>query len=200
MSEERAKVRKDLVTRLMGKTIAQNRVFASRAIDLPKDLLAAIIVTADRETATSINLGGSPTFRHTLTVQIEAIVAETKNMALDDRADSLATQIETVLLTDPEWVKKFEKISFESHELAYREEGERLKASVLMRLQLEYVLEHDPAIADDFVTAQVDVDSIDPADPNTHPPDGTYPEGYGGDPGPDKRKEASATFTLEQNP
>lgn len=201
MSGERKLIRQDLVARLMGKTKAQNRVYGARTIPLPDEALSAILVTVKRERAEPLGIGGEPNFRNTITVMIEPVVAETKDATHADKLDDLTAEIETVLLTDPEWVKQFEKIAFEEHELNYYTDASQKQiASAAMQFDLTYRTQYEPVVVDDFVTLHLDVDAIDPADPNDHPADGTWPDGYGGQPGPDNRVEVAATLTMEQDP
>lgn len=201
MSSERTLIRKDVKARLVGKTLAQNRVYTNRTKSLDEaDALPAVIVTTKRNRGESLSLGGEPNFRNTLTVLIEPVVVETANDAHEDLLDELAEQIVATLFTDPDWVKQFEKISYVEEEIQYYTQGQRPLASIQMQFDLQFHLQYQPVILNDFVTARINVDAIDPADPNVHPPDGTWPDGYGGQPGPDKRIEVDAELTMEQNP
>lgn len=201
MSSERKSIRHDIVARLKGKTLANNRVYASRSIPLPEELLPAILVTTKRERSEARSAGGGePSFESTLTVLIEPVVKETQNAEHDDKLDDLAAQIEDVLLTDTDWVQQFEKIAYVESEIHYYEKGEINIASLEIQFDLVFSLRYQPVVVDDFATLQLNVDAIDPADPNQHEADATWPDGYGGQPGPDQRQEVSATIKMEIAP
>ena len=140
---------------------------------------------------------GPPLFKTTSTVVIEAMVKETGEAQVEETLDLLAEEIETVLFTDPDFVKQFQQITSYDSQILVRTEGALDLASVAMQVDLEFSDRFDPVIADDFETLRLTTDAIDPADPNVHPPDAQFPEGYGGQPGPDHRIEVDAEIELE---
>lgn len=200
MSSDRKAFRLDVISRLMGKTSVGTNVLKSRTIPIPDDVLSAIVVSTKNEREELVSNGSEPSFKATLTIVIECIVAETASGDHDDLADDLADEVSTVLFKDPDWVKQFEKISAINTVNQYYMDGDRLMASAEMSVDVEYTTRYEPVVTDDFVTMKINMDAIDPADANEHEADGTWPEGYGGQPGPDKRIEVAATLTMEQEP
>lgn len=200
MSSQRRLIREDIVARLLGKTSVGQRVFASRSIPLPEEKLPAILVSIPRERGQNLAEGGPPRFRTTSTVIIQCVVKEIGAAEVEDTLDLLAEEVEQVLLTDPVFVKQFEKIANYDSQLMQITQGNIELASLAMQIDLQFDDLFPPVVADDFEGLRIKTDAIDPADPNIHPPDGTYPDGYGGQPGPDKRIEVEQEIELEIEP
>ncbi|MDO8421564.1 MAG: hypothetical protein Q7S99_05330 [Parvibaculum sp.] len=109
------------------------------------------------------------------------------------QADDLVEKIESVLFTNADFVKEFSGLRSASSQTTAKQDGNKPMLRVLQSYVLEYGLEFEPVIPDAFVTVEIEVDAIDPADPNTGN------EGYaGGSPGPDGRIEGVVTVEPEQ--
>lgn len=199
MSSQRRIIRNDIVTRLLNKTTAGDRVYPSRSEPLPEEKLPAILVHIPRERGQNIAENqGIPNFRTTSSVLIQAVVKDTGGEQVQETLDLLAEDIERILFTDPDFVKRFSKIGNLDTQVGTYTQGALELASVGIQVDVEFDDDYPPVISDDFATLRLKTDVIDPAaDPNVHPPDGQFPEGYGGYPGPDKRIEVEAEFEVE---
>ena len=186
-----------MIGRLTGKTGAQNRVYSSRSIPLPEELLPAVLVYVNRAPAKGKGPGGEPKFNTRLELTIEAVIKDTIDATVDDKLDILGEQIEAALLNDLNFVSQFETIDDKDSDTFYSVEGDRRMAHLQIRMTLQFTETYHPVVTDDFKTVHIKTDAIDPADPNLHPPDAQFPDGYGGQPGPDKRVEVESEVVLE---
>jgi len=183
---ERAAVRDDTVTRLIGKTDAGARVFPSRTVPLKEVALPAICIFTTREEGRNDGVG-VPVLKRTLQLAVQAFASAATDEALEEAADTLAEQITDTLLTDPAWVAQFEKVVSVDTQIALNAEGDRrrIAALILFTLQMRSMV-YEPVIPDDFTDFHADVDAIDPS--------------KGPGPGPDGQNEATIDLELEPPP
>ena len=181
----RAQVRNATVTRLLGRTAADQRVFASRSIPIPQEALPAIRVFTPGETNASASIH-VPVFRRTLQLGVEGVTFAATDAELDDAADNLAEEIKNALLTDAEWVAMFERVENIETGLFLDTESDRrrISAQILFSLRLATIT-YEPAVFDALDTVNVEVDVVDP------------PETPG--PGGERTIEAEATIPITQD-
>jgi hypothetical protein len=198
------------VATLLGATDAADRVYPTPILPWRRDRpLPAIGVYTLHERGEPFGQGNMTAIqlRQSCDITIEALVEVLTDETLDADArlrldtavplDQLCAQIQLVLsqafMTDPAWLDATEGMErFDTLcTLGRTDETDRRTAGATLTWTVNYTCIQEPVFADDFLSAGINVDVIDPAaDPNTtgHPtgPPPDYPGGY---PGPDGRIE-----------
>lgn len=192
---ERQRIRNDVMQRLLdANTAAGENVFRARVTPPDEDELPALCVYTPDERGASERGSQHPMFDTTLTLQVDALVMHADGY--DDKLDALCEELEAALLQSPDFVSQFERIASYNTTTSFHDGGEVPVAAAIITIDLVFTNEFPPLVGDDLETTHIDVDAIDPADPNT----GNEGEenGYaGGQPGPDGRTEASIDITHE---
>lgn len=205
------------IASLLNQTDAGDRVYPTPILPWRRDRpVPAIGVYTLRERGVPPGQGNLTAIqlRMSTEITIEAVVevATDETQTADDRQridtasplDQLCAQIQVTLsqafLTQSPWIDATEGIeSLDTRiDLARVDESERRTAAATIVWVVNWSCIADPVIVDDFLTAWLDVDVIDPAaDPNTTGHPTTPPDGYpGGYPGPDGRTEVQFNVSL----
>ena len=181
---KRVELRKMIVNKLLNKTAAGPRVYSGLPFNTANDDCPCILVYASQENGTA---PGKHTtlFNTTLTINIEVRVADDYRAA-EDSIDSICEQIEMLLLADPELNMAVEAITSLNTQKGWEDGGDHSLSIAIIAMQFEYKRDISVITDGEFLTAHIDVDAIDPADPNIKQP------------GPDGRIEATAEITVNQ--
>ena len=178
--------------------VDEKSLFNSRVHSISPNQCPAINVFTPSMPGRSRAGGGVniPDFDYELTVRIDIHVSASKGWA--DELDDLCEVVTEKVFRDAAFLKEINVSGFSSHstEIEASGEGDKIVAVAMMEFVLNFSGSYPPVIEDDLKTLNVDVDSIDIADPNTgHENEvGGYP---GGNPGPDGRIEANMKIELE---
>lgn len=181
-------LREQVKALLLGKTQAEERVYAARSIPVRNPALPCALVYVMSIRRQRRGLGSPPMFYAVVSLGIELVVDGTADEAMDDLLDTMQREVETALLCDPEFVAQFETVDTANVEIALAEpqNGQRRHAAARVSLELAYHEQFDPVVADTFSTVHIDVDAVEPFDKNRGPS------------GPDGRIEAALDVTLPQ--
>jgi len=166
-------------------TTAGVRVYPTRIVPSATPVYPFILVYADEESMTGDGIS-VPQFAHDLTIVVDARmeVGATDSGDGEDALDSLCESILTRLLTNSEWVRRFDKISGIRIHIGTADQGETQVISALIRIGVSFGTIWEPVVPDALASVRLAVDAIDPSDPNL------------ASPGPDGRPEAGGTFTV----
>lgn len=178
-------IREKVAALLKDKTNAGSRVWPSRVRHWNAHKFPAIGVYTPDENSDLAD--ASPRrYDRTVTVLVECLA--TADEGLDNAIDTLAAQVEAVLLADPTWGGVAGDPSSPGTPTAlmgtttgFDGEGENVTACLIMTWEADYVtrpLDADPTTLDEFRTAHVDWDLAEPE--------------------PDADPDAEDTITLEQ--
>ncbi len=152
----RKAIRADAVARLKAAaTLAGNNVFKSRTSRFGDDVLPGLNVLTSEEQKRGLG-EGAPSFRAELTLAVEVLVAETDDA--DDTLDDLVDQVEAALMTDPEWVRAFERVVSVDSRMGIANDGDKRHASAVVAFRLQYTAIFDPVVPDDLTTLDADFD------------------------------------------
>jgi len=128
---------------------------------------------------------------HDVDEVIEIIVTLTNPNTYYKLLDDVVLLIETILMTNPDWISQFSEYPEISTEFAYGKAGETNQASAEIKLALKYQDEFIPDITITLESIHIDTDVISPAaDPNLLPEGEVL--------GPDGRIELTTDITLDQ--
>jgi hypothetical protein len=180
---ERTRLRTDVITRLKGNTSAGDNVFDSRVTGLSKEKLPALNITTPAESGTSDRATTYPDFETELTLEITVHISQADGWA--GELDNLCEEVVSLLLTAPDFVDKYSRIASYRTEVIASDGGENPLIVAAIRIGLYYHEYFEPVIGDDLATVHIDVDAIDPSDPNLSSR------------GPDEVIEASIDVILE---
>ncbi len=189
MTLHRSEIRAATVALLKGMTPAGDRVWPTRVMPLRRSSYPAILVYTLDEDMRRDGLS-PPQFEHELTIQIQVRTQPTGEDGegfpddFEDEVDAICEAVLGRLLTNPEWVVRFEQINSVNTRVGFDARGERPLVGALITITGTYRSIWEPVVPDDFASASFGIDCIDPADPNLRQP------------GPDGRIEAGATFTI----
>lgn len=198
---ERKRIRALYIEKLKSAAFVDEKsLFNSRVSSIGPKLCPAINVFTPSMPGRSTAGAGKhiPSFDYELTVRIDIHVSALST-AWADELDDLCEVVTEKVFRDAAFLKEINVSGFSSHstEIEASGEGDKIVAVAMMEFVLNFSGSYPPVIEDDLKTLNVDVDSIDIADPNTgHENEvGGYP---GGNPGPDGRIEANMKIELEQ--
>ena len=141
--------------------------------------------------------GHLPSFDHDLTLRVDLHVSAGSGWAA--AGDDLAEKIGAAILTDADYLADINVSGFAWHNTKLRPsgEGEDVVAVLEIEFGLVFGWVHEAVIEDTFEQTDINVDAVDPADPNTGHAE--EPGGYeGGSPGPDGRIEGRVSADPEQ--
>lgn len=163
---------------LAGATDAGPRVYRRRTPPVPNPEAPYLLVHASRETASGDAGMSAPKFQHDLTLTIEAAVNGTGEAA-EDALDALCGQVLDRLLTDPSWVRSWSRIvAVDTSSLPTADDRLVARVDIVGRFHTVW----KPVVGGGFESIGLEVDAIDPADPNAAPaggPDGRIEIGGG---------------------
>lgn len=195
---ERKRIRAEIVSHLKAKSsVDKCSIFNSRVRHVAADKCPAINVFTPRASGKNEDQAGHvPGFDYDLTVRVDITVALTAdNWA--DTLDDLCDEVDALIMTDAGLLRALDVTAFTAHNTTIQVSGE--SESIIATAQIEYGItfgwDYEPTIVDSLGSVHVDVDAIDPADPNTGHEDDEG--GYrGGQPGPEGRVEAQVVMQL----
>lgn len=143
--------------------VPAGHVLGFRTTPLPRSKLPALLVYVNGQTDRNLSIG-RPFFRRSLEIAVEAVIDGASDDGLGDTLDDLCAGIETALLTDPDWIRQFERIGDPRTDLTAVVDGERRMAAAKIVIPVEYVAEYAPnlAAAVDLSTVAVEVDTMEP--------------------------------------
>lgn len=186
MSLDRTLIREDLVTRLLNNTSVSDKVFNWRVTPFKDPELPAIVIKAPDERSAKKSAGTTPRFQSELTLQIEIHAFGTTEKVVADQLDAINEEIETVVFKSPTWSKEFESWASYDTKVELNHESNKIRGLAIMLLDVKYQRSFPPTVPDELTNIHVDVDALDPSDPNLQTP------------GPDGRLEASADWPIDQ--
>lgn len=181
---KRAELRRDIVDLLKGKTTAGQKVYDSLPFRTANNECPCILVYAPQENA-SARAKHVSMFDSSLTISIEARVAEDYLTAMQT-LDTLCENIENLILSDQDFLQSVEAITAINTQIGQDDGGEYPLFLAIISVTVEYKKDIRPDIQDQFLTARVNVDAIDPYDQNL------------ASSGPDGRIEGQAIINIEQ--
>lgn len=159
MAHQRKLIRQEVQARLWGKTVAEDRVFATRVVPLKGQEVPAISVYAlDEE---SDDEESAPReLRRDLDLAIEAWVKHSKSAPADDAMDDICEQIENLMHADP-YLKTAAHgelaadMVLASTRLEVIEVGDRLLGIAVLVYAVTYrtLAPEAPELLDEFLTA-----------------------------------------------
>lgn len=162
---ERKNIRDTVITILDGAvTEVGANVMRSRLIPVPDEKLPAILVSTPSDSGEGFQGNHIPQFKQDTVIAID-VLTKTK-VDYDDELDSIAEQIETLLLQNPEWVELFSGIPAINNTTVFRDEGETPRASLRMEIHVQWHNVFEPTIGDDLDEVFIETDPIDPYDTN----------------------------------
>lgn len=166
-------------------TTAGARVYATRFMPQGDPVYPLILVHTDDEGMMANGIG-VPQFAHDLTIVIDVrmAVGATDPEECENALDGLCETILDRLLTNSDWVRRFDKIASVKTRIATNDQGETTLITALISIGLTFGTIWNPIVPDAFASARVTVDAINPSDPNL------------ASPGPDGRPEAGGTFLI----
>jgi hypothetical protein len=189
MTLYRSEIRAATVALLKDATPAGGRVWPTRIMPLRKPSYPAILVyTLDEDMRG--NGHPPPQFDHELILQIQVRTQPTGDDGegfpddFEDEVDGICEAVLNRLLTNPEWVGRFDQIRSVNTRVGFDARGERPLVGALITITGTYGSIWEPVIPDTFASTSIGIDCIDPSDPNL------------ASPGPDGRPEAGAIITI----
>lgn len=180
---------------------AGRRIYTARTWPLESPKNPCLLVYTWRETKTLLSTAGSaPQFQVDAKLVVRARAEAEDEIGLEAALDALAGAVENALLTDPDWVARFERIGgIESSIHTLEEPAERPVGEVALVFDVRWTEDFPPRLP--FALAQVAlrVDGAEPFDRT-----GTWPAAppFPAAPpaprtsGPDGRAEVAATINL----
>lgn len=157
-------IRADVKARLAAAGVmVADRIFGFRTTPLPQNKLPALLIYTNGEDLRSISIG-APRFRVSLELAIEAVCDGATDDGLGDALDDLCAAIKDKLLTDPNWIRQFERISGVRTDISADVAGDRRLAAAKLVFTLEFVASYPPNLdtAANLSTVQLAVDTIAP--------------------------------------
>lgn len=142
---------------------------------------------------------GPPSFDTTLTLDILAGIEVRTPAEARSALDALAAAIDAALLSHPDLPKAVSAIPRMQITRASNAQGERIIASLGIKIDLLFSEDFPPVIEDDLASVAITIDAIDPADlTGDYGPidDFPAPEDPPRTQGPDGRAEATLTIDL----
>lgn len=185
MTLPREDARSATVGLLKDATTAGARVYATRLLPPGDPVYPLILVHTDDEGMTANGIG-VPQFAHDLTILIDARidVGSADPADRENALDRLCEAILNRLLTNPDWVRRFERIAGIRTRISVIDQGGATLLTALIGIGVTFRTVWEPVVSDAFASARVGVDAIAPSDPNL------------ASPGPDGRPEAGGTFLI----
>lgn len=181
---ERLRLRNDVVARLLAaNTDAGQNVTKDRIDQVPESDCPAICVYTLDESGDSVSEGRAPIFKSEITLQIDVAVAASDDWGV--RLDGICEQIEKALLYSPAFLAEFERVASYNTRITQRPGGEVAVAIASIQIGLVYSNAFWPVVTDQFASAGVKIDAINPHDANR------------ADKGPDGVVEAELELELE---
>lgn len=180
---ERTKLRRKIVEILRNNTDAGKNVYSTRCTPWHEKNLPGISVYTPSERGMSKAASNIPSFDMTLTLNIE--IADKSSENWDEKVDSICEQIEQLILKNDGLVKEFSQISSYSSVIDARDGGDMPIMAVIMSFDFIYTSIFEPKINDSLDAIDINVDCIDPSDPNLKSP------------GPDGRSEARIFLNMK---
>lgn len=189
---ERKRIRAAIVAHLQAKSsVPAARVFNSRVYHVaPAQCPAFNVFTPMANGKNETQAAHVPSFEYEVSVRVDVTVAARGDdwaAALDDLCD----EVDTLVMEDVEFLAALAVSRFSWHRTTIQVsgEGEEVIATAMIDFGIVFGWDFNPTIQDALEKVRIDVDAIDPADPNTgHEDDeGGY---QGGQPGPEGRIEA----------
>lgn len=181
---KRAELRKLIQRKLMNKTGAQERVYSALPFTTAAEDMPCILVYCTQENSATA-AKHSAMYETTTSINIEVRVSE-DYLTAEDTLDEICEQVETLLLQDYELQTAVEAISAWNTQKGWEDGGDYSFCIAIITMQVEYKREIAPAVDGYYLQAKVDVDAINPHDPNLAAT------------GPDGRIEASLDLTVPQ--
>ena len=182
---ERLRLRNDVVARLLAaNTDAGQNVYKDRIDQVPEDKCPSICVYTLDESGENETQGRQPIFKSEITLQIDIAVAAKSDWGVN--LDTVCEQVEAALLQSPDFLAEFERVTSYRTRITQRPGGELVVAIASIQIGLIYSNIFAPTISDEFLSAGVVVDAINPHDKNL------------GEKGPDGVLEAELELELEQ--
>lgn len=211
------RLRDGTITALIGKTDAEDRIYATPIIPWRRDRplpALGVYTLAERGAPFGTNQMGPVQLRMSCDLSIDVLIelptddtlTPDGRLRLDTATplDLLCEQVMNALLPVPSWVNLSEGVERWERRTVLGPVGEtdRRTAAATITITLNDSCIYEPVITDQLDTIVVGIDVIDPAaDPNTtgHPtePPPHYPGGY---PGPDGRIEVDFTIPPPGSP
>lgn len=181
---KRAEIRKAIIDQLKNKTLAGERVYAGLPFATAEEDCPCVLVYTTQENCTT-RAKHVPLYETSLTIIVEARVTGDYASA-EEVLDVLCEQIEARVLGEQKLRGMVEAITSVSTQKAWEDGGEYPLFVAMMSIVVEYKREFIADIQDEYLTASVKMDTIDPADPNLAAP------------GPDGRIEATVEVIVNQ--
>lgn len=156
-------IRTDLVTRLKAaSTVAGQRVFDSRRIDVDTDELPAIVVTTlghkDEKDGQNVLL-----FKRTERIQVTGIVTGTTDEALASAVDAVEDDILVALIEDDEWNASFEAIGDFQSDKSLDLSSKKRVGGVGIQFAVQYHVQYTPDLTGmDLHEVAVTTEATDP--------------------------------------
>jgi len=148
----------DIQARLMGKTTVAERVYRSRAWNVPDKKLPAVLLYAMQESGTPVSPAGHPQFRDTPTFSIQVLVEEGLNW--DTAAMTITEEIKTLLFSDPEWVARWKEVpSFTVQQFVEKDGAKNIVGEVLtVSVERQRPTEYKPVGAVELASVATTID------------------------------------------
>ena len=138
----RKEIRKGVLDLLLGKTVAEDRVFANRTPPISqRDELPVILIYPEGEEDTVLQHYGtqSKLKRKDLSLIVEIIVEETSERLLNDAIDDLADQVEDLIEKSDKIGNLVHDISIDTSEGEYSVDGDLSWATWKMNFKVSYI-------------------------------------------------------------
>ena len=141
--------------------VPAGHVLGFRTTPLPRSKLPALLVYVNGQSDRQLSIA-APRFRRSLEIAVEVVIDGSTDDGLGDALDDLCAGVESVLLTDPDWIRQFERIGDTRTDLTAVIDGDRRMAAAKIVIPVEYIAEYPPnlATAANLSTVQLEVDTM----------------------------------------
>lgn len=146
-------------------TLAQNRVFQSRALPTGLDMLPAILLQTPKDRKVSTGRG-APKFNVTFDLYIVARLDALTYQAAEDSIEVLVEQIELAILANPATVNPLEQFEAVETQIMIDGTGKTFVGEASMLFKCEFYQAYDPPLLTRLSEIDVDVHSA-PGGPTT---------------------------------
>lgn len=182
---KRTELRELVKSILMNKTLAGPRVYDSLPYPVDKDDCPCILIYTPTDNATS-RAGHTALLESSLTIAIEVRVYEVFKTSART-LDHIVEAVEDLVLSNETFQSHIESVSSFNTQTGQEDGGQLPFSIAILSITVEYKREIIAKPDGYYLFATLDVDAIDPSDPNEATP------------GPDGRIEATIDVVVPQN-
>lgn len=139
-------------------------IFDSRSTAIPRSSIPAVVIDTDQTIRRRESGHQLPTFKVIHQMILDIFAEGSTDAAASAAADGIAEVVGEALLTDPDFLDRFESVSELTEQMAWDSGSDARRRLVRMRFEAQISACYEPTVADDFSELAIELDMIDPGD------------------------------------